>query len=194
MFHPNAHHTGAPERVRGAEANTIIPHKTTVRHRHPQVKNQKIEASTSASVEHIRAQGSRSSKGRIAPLLITARSRVRVSDKAATNPPRRRPDLADLQGGGGGGRAGSRDRRRWSADGGRQRADSGLHRHPAPPTCWFRTRMQQPPAQPNEHLRLDHLSRAIRTTAGLLCDSGRPSRRSDCEARQRTQARRTPVR
>ena len=57
MFHPTLTIRGLQSGFVGAEANTVIPHKTTVAIDIRMVKNQKIETVYTRVIEHIRSQG-----------------------------------------------------------------------------------------------------------------------------------------
>ena len=151
MFHPTLTIRGLQSGFVGAEANTIIPHKTTVAIDIRMVKNQKIEAVYRRVIEHIRAQGFDVIEGADAPLPDHLRGRrgARVR-QGRLRPGQDAGRPADLPRS----RRGRRERARRAAgrrhaDHGRQRAHLGLHRHPAAADHPGALReRQQPPAQP----------------------------------------------
>jgi len=177
MFHPTLTIRGLQSGFVGAEANTIIPHKTTVAIDIRMVKNQKIETVYKRVIDHIRAQGFEVLEGADAPLPDHLRGRaVRVSDKGGYDPAKTPADLpicrevvAAVE----------------RAHGGQQAVVTPTMGGSVP--IWAFTDILQLPTilvpyanannrqhSPNEHLRLDHLFQGVRTTAGLLRDLGQP--------------------
>jgi acetylornithine deacetylase/succinyl-diaminopimelate desuccinylase-like protein len=175
MFHPTLTIRGLHSGFVGAEANTIIPHKTTVAIDIRMVKNQKIETVYKRVIDHIRSQGFDVIEGADAPLPDHLRGRaVRVSDKGGYDPAKTPADLpicrevvAAVE----------------RAHGGKQAVVTPTMGGSVP--IWAFTDILQLPTilvpyanannrqhSPNEHLRLDHLFQGVRTTAGLLVDLG----------------------
>jgi len=176
MFHPTLTIRGLQSGFVGAEANTIIPHKTTAAVDIRMVKNQRLETVYRRVVEHIRAQGFDVIEGPDAPLPDHLRDRaVRVSDKGGYDPAKTPADLPVCR----------------EVVEAVERAHGG-QRAVVTPTMggsvpiWAFTDILRLPTilvpyanannrqhSPNEHLRLDHLFQGVRTTAGLLRDLGR---------------------
>ena len=175
MFHPTLTIRGLQSGFVGAEANTIIPHKTTVALDIRIVKNQKIETVYRRILDHIRAQGFEVIEGPDAPLPDHLRGRaVRVSDKGGYDPAKTPADLpicAEV--------VAAVER----AHGGQQAVVMPTMGGSVP--IWAFTDILRLPTilvpyanannrqhSPNEHLRLDHLFQGVRTTAGLLRELG----------------------
>jgi acetylornithine deacetylase/succinyl-diaminopimelate desuccinylase-like protein len=175
MFHPTLTIRGLQSGFVGAEANTIIPHKSTVAFDIRIVKNQKIETVYRRVLDHIRAQGFEVIEGADAPLPDHLRGRaVRVSDKGGYDPAKTPADLpicAEV--------VAAVER----AHGGQQAVVMPTMGGSVP--IWAFTDILRLPTilvpyanannrqhSPNEHLRLDHLFQGVRTTAGLLRDLG----------------------
>jgi acetylornithine deacetylase/succinyl-diaminopimelate desuccinylase-like protein len=176
MFHPTLTIRGLQSGSVGAEANTIIPHQTTVAIDIRMVKNQKLEAVYARVVEHLRAQGFDVIEGADAPLPDHLRGRaVRVSDKGGYDPAKTAADLPICR---------EVVEAVERAHGGQQAVVTPTMGGSVP--IWAFTDILQRPTilvpyanannrqhSPNEHLRLDHLFQGVRTTAGLLRDLGR---------------------
>ncbi|HEV2055708.1 MAG TPA: M20/M25/M40 family metallo-hydrolase, partial [Methylomirabilota bacterium] len=176
MFHPTLTIRGLQSGFVGAEANTIIPHKTTVAIDIRMVKNQKIETVYRRVIEHIRAQGFDVIEGAEAPLPDQLRGRaVRVSDKGGYDPAKTPADLPICR---------EVVEAVERAHGGQQAVVTPTMGGSVP--IWAFTDILRVPTilvpyanannrqhSPNEHLRLDHLFQGVRTTAGLLVDLGR---------------------
>ena len=176
MFHPTLTIRGLQSGFVGAEANTIIPHKTTVAIDIRMVKNQKIETVYRRVIEHIRAQGWDVIEGADAPLPDQLRGRaVRVSDKGGYDPAKTPAELPICR---------EVVEAVERAHGGQQAVVTPTMGGSVP--IWAFTDILQLPTilvpyanannrqhSPNEHLRLDHLFQGVRTTAGLLRDLGR---------------------
>src|SRR2546430_3612961 len=94
MFHPTLTIRGLHSGFVGAEANTIIPHRTTVAIDIRMVKNQRLETVYARVIDHIRAQGFEVIEGAEAPLPDHLRGRaVRVVDKGGYDPAKTPADL-----------------------------------------------------------------------------------------------------
>jgi len=175
MFHPTLTIRGLQSGFVGAEANTIIPHKTTVAIDIRMVKNQKIQAVYRRVIEHIRAQGFEVVEGTEAPLPDHLRGHaVRVSDRGGYDPAKTPADLPICR----------------EVVEAVERAHGGQTAVVMPTAggsvpIWAFTDILRLPTllvpyanannrqhSPNEHLRLDHLFQGVRTTAGLLRELG----------------------
>jgi acetylornithine deacetylase/succinyl-diaminopimelate desuccinylase-like protein len=175
MFHPTLTIRGLKSGFVGAEANTIIPHKTTVSIDIRMVKNQTTDAVYARVMDHIRAQGFEVIEGADAPLPDHLRGRaVRVVEKRGYDPAKTPADLsictevvAAVE----------------RAHGGQQAVVIPTMGGSVP--IWAFTDILRLPTilvpyanannrqhSPNEHLRLDHLFQGVRTSAGLLRDLG----------------------
>ena len=175
MFHPTLTIRGLRSGFVGAEANTIIPHTTTVSIDIRMVKNQTTDAVYTRVMDHIRAQGFEVIEGADAPLPDHLRGRaVRVVEKRGYDPAKTPADLpictevvAAVE----------------RAHGGQQAVVIPTMGGSVP--IWAFTDILRLPTilvpyanannrqhSPNEHLRLDHLFQGVRTTAGLLRDLG----------------------
>jgi acetylornithine deacetylase/succinyl-diaminopimelate desuccinylase-like protein len=173
MFHPTLTIRGLHSGFVGAEANTIIPHKATVSIDIRMVKNQRWSKVYRRLIDHIRGQGFTVLESPDEPLPDALRGRaVRVVDKGGYDPAKTSLDLPV-------------SREIIAAI---ERAHAG-ERAVLLPTLggsvpiWAFTDILELPTlivpyanannrqhSPNEHLRLDHLFRGIRTTAQLLTD------------------------
>jgi len=175
MFHSTLTIRGLQSGFVGAEANTIIPHRTTVAIDIRMVKNQKLETVYRRVLEHIRAQGFEVIEGAEAPLPEGRRERtVRVADKGGYDPAKTAADLpvcAEI--------VAAIER----AHGGQPAVVMPTLGGSVP--IWAFTDILKLPTilvpyanannrqhSPNEHLRLDHLLQGVRTTAQLLRDLG----------------------
>jgi acetylornithine deacetylase/succinyl-diaminopimelate desuccinylase-like protein len=175
MFHPTLTIRGLHSGFVGAEANTIIPHQTTVAIDIRMVKNQKLESVYARVIDHIRAQGFEVIEGAEAPLPDHLRGRaVRVVDKGGYGPAKTPADLPICR----------------EVVAAVERAHGGPAAVVVPTAggsvpIWAFTDILKLPTllvpyanannrqhSPNEHLRLDHLVQGVRTTAGLLHDLG----------------------
>jgi acetylornithine deacetylase/succinyl-diaminopimelate desuccinylase-like protein len=173
MFHPTLTIRGLHSGFVGAEANTIIPHTTTVAIDIRMVKNQKLETVYARVIDHIRAQGFEVIEGAEAPLPDHLRGRtVRVVDKGGYDPAKTPADLPICR----------------EVVAAVERAHGGQAAVVVPTAggsvpIWAFTDILKLPTllvpyanannrqhSPNEHLRLDHLFQGVRTTAGLLHD------------------------
>ena len=175
MFHPTLTIRGLHSGFVGAEANTIIPHRTTVAIDIRMVKNQRLETVYARVIDHIRAQGFEVIEGAEAPLPDHLRGRaVRVVDKGGYDPAKTPADLPICR----------------EVVAAVERAHGGQEAVVVPTAggsvpIWAFTDILKLPTllvpyanannrqhSPNEHLRLDHLFQGVRTTAGLLRDLG----------------------
>jgi len=175
MFHSTLTIRGLQSGFVGAEANTIIPHRSTVAIDIRMVKNQKLETVYGRVMDHIRAQGFEVIEGAEAPLPDHQRDRaVRVLDKGGYDPAKTSADLpvcaeivAVIE----------------RAHGGQPAVVMPTLGGSVP--IWAFTDILHRPTilvpyanannrqhSPNEHLRLDHLFQGVRTTAQLLRDLG----------------------
>jgi Peptidase dimerisation domain. len=94
MFHSTLTIRGLHSGFVGAEANTIIPHRSTVAIDIRMVKNQRLETVYQRVLDHIRAQGFEVIEGADAPLPDRLRERaVRVADKGGYDPAKTAADL-----------------------------------------------------------------------------------------------------
>jgi acetylornithine deacetylase/succinyl-diaminopimelate desuccinylase-like protein len=175
MFHPTLTIRGLSSGFVGAEANTIIPHRATVALDIRMVKNQRWATVYRRLVDHIRARGFTVLESPDEPLPDALRGRaVRVVDRGGYDPARTSLDLpvsreviATVERAHGGQRAvllptigGSVPI--W--------AFTDVLRVPTLLVPYANAGNRQ--HAPNEHLRLDHLFRGVRTTAQLLTDLG----------------------
>ncbi|MGH7340055.1 MAG: M20/M25/M40 family metallo-hydrolase, partial [Candidatus Rokuibacteriota bacterium] len=171
MFHPTLTIRGLHSGFVGAEANTIIPHKATVSIDIRMVKNQRWSKVYRRLLEHIRAQGFTVLESPDEPLPDELRGKaVRVVDKGGYDPAKTSLDLPISR----------------EIIGAVERAHPG-ERALLTPTLggsvpiWAFTDILRLPTliipyanannrqhSPNEHLKLDHLFRGVRTTAQLL--------------------------
>ncbi len=175
MFHSTLTIRGLQSGFVGAEANTIIPHRSIVAIDIRMVKNQKLETVYQRVLDHIRAQGFEVIEGAEAPLPDHLRERaVRVADKGGYDPAKTAADLpvcAEI--------VAAIER----AHGGQQAVVMPTMGGSVP--IWAFTDILKLPTilvpyanannrqhSPNEHLRLDHLFQGVRTTAQLLRDLG----------------------
>ena len=175
MFHSTLTIRGLQSGFVGAEANTIIPHRSTVAIDIRMVKNQKLETVYARVMDHIRAQGFEVIEGADTPLPDHLRERaVRVADKGGYDPAKTAADLpvcAEI--------VAAIER----AHGGQQAVVMPTMGGSVP--IWAFTDILKLPTilvpyanannrqhSPNEHLRLDHLFQGVRTTAQLLHDLG----------------------
>jgi len=175
MFHSTLTIRGLHSGFVGAEANTIIPHRSTVAIDIRMVKNQRLETVYQRVLDHIRAQGFEVIEGADAPLPDRLRERaVRVADKGGYDPAKTAADLpvcAEI--------VAAIER----AHGGQQAVVMPTMGGSVP--IWAFTDILKLPTilvpyanannrqhSPNEHLRLDHLFQGVRTTAQLLRDLG----------------------
>jgi acetylornithine deacetylase/succinyl-diaminopimelate desuccinylase-like protein len=173
MFHPTLTIRGLHSGFVGAEANTIIPHQATVSIDIRMVKNQRWSKVYRRLIDHIRGQGFTVLESPDEPLPDALRGRVvRVVDKGGYDPAKTSLDLPI-------------SREIIAAI---ERAHDGERAVLAPTAggsvpIWAFTDLLGLPTllvpyanannrqhSPNEHLRLDHLFRGIRTTAQLLTD------------------------
>jgi acetylornithine deacetylase/succinyl-diaminopimelate desuccinylase-like protein len=175
MFHSTLTIRGLHSGFVGAEANTIIPHRSTVAIDIRMVKNQRLETVYQRVLDHIRAQGFEVIEGAEAPLPDRLRERaLRVADKGGYDPAKTAGDLpvcAEI--------VAAIER----AHGGQQAVVMPTMGGSVP--IWAFTDILKLPTilvpyanannrqhSPNEHLRLDHLFQGVRTTAQLLRDLG----------------------
>jgi acetylornithine deacetylase/succinyl-diaminopimelate desuccinylase-like protein len=175
MFHSTLTIRGLQSGFVGAEANTIIPHRSTVAIDIRMVKNQKLETVYARVMDHIRAQGFEVIEGADTPLPDHLRERaVRVADKGGYDPAKTAADLpvcAEI--------VAAIER----AHGGQPAVVMPTMGGSVP--IWAFTDILKLPTilvpyanannrqhSPNEHLRLDHLFQGVRTTAQLLHDLG----------------------
>jgi acetylornithine deacetylase/succinyl-diaminopimelate desuccinylase-like protein len=175
MFHSTLTIRGLHSGFVGAEANTIIPHRSTVAIDIRMVKNQKLETVYQRVLDHIRAQGFEVVEGADTPLPDRLREHaVRVADKGGYDPAKTAADLpvcAEI--------VAAIER----AHGGQPAVVMPTMGGSVP--IWAFTDILKRPTilvpyanannrqhSPNEHLRLDHLFQGVRTTAQLLRDLG----------------------
>jgi acetylornithine deacetylase/succinyl-diaminopimelate desuccinylase-like protein len=175
MFHSTLTIRGLQSGFVGAEANTIIPHRSTVAIDIRMVKNQRLDAVYRRVLDHIRAQGFEVIEGAEAPLPAQGRERaVRVTDKGGYDPAKTAADLPVC-----GEIVAAIER----AHGGQPAVVMPTLGGSVP--IWAFTDILKLPTilvpyanannrqhSPNEHLRLDHLFQGVRTTAQLLRDLG----------------------